>query len=227
MHFGGVGWTLAKRHAQTYQPGYNKDRRRAGPAGPGFLGWLGVLRTTIHGRYVLVKAKQIILPLTLLLIVAGLACCGGTPAPETYTDPFAYCAAVGTMDAPDAAYTGPKVPESVAEGLRRAFNTPDTPLEVYENGTFWRCMDGEVYGCFVGANLPCEARANTDKTPTQAEIDFCQQNPDSDFIPAVATGRETVYEWRCRDGAPEIVQQVFHPDAQGFLSEFWYKIESE
>jgi Tol biopolymer transport system component/putative hemolysin len=85
-------------------------------------------------------------------------------------------------------------------------------------------MDGDVYACFVGANLPCDAKANTDQTPTQAEIEFCQQNPDSDYIPAAVTGRETVYEWRCRDGAPEVVQQVFQPDAQGFLSELWYKI---
>ena len=84
-------------------------------------------------------------------------------------------------------------------------------------------MDGDVYACFVGANLPCEAKANTNRTPTQEEIAFCQQNPNSDFIPAVVTGRETVFEWRCRDGAPEIVKQVFQPNAQGSLSEIWYR----
>ncbi len=173
------------------------------------------------------KLGKMALSLALLIVVAALASCGGTPAPETYTDPFAYCAAVGTLDAPDAAYSGPKMPEGVLETLRTALNTPDLPIEMLENGSFWRCMDGEVYGCFVGANLPCEAKANTDKAPTQEEIDFCQQNPDSDFIPAVATGRETVYEWRCREGSPEIVQQVLHPDAQGFISEFWYRLEGE
>ena len=142
----------------------------------------------------------------------------------SYDDPFAYCAAVGTVDAPGADYTGSQSPEVVALGLRQAMDAPDTPLEMLQNGLFWRCMDGDVYACFVGANLPCEAKANTDRTPTQEETDFCQQNPDSDFIPAAVTGRETVYEWRCRDGTPEIVQQLFHADAQGFLSEFWYKI---
>jgi hypothetical protein len=85
-------------------------------------------------------------------------------------------------------------------------------------------MDGSVYACFVGANLPCDAKANTDKTPTQEEIDYCQQNPNSDFIPAAVTGRETVYKWSCVNGAPNIVKQIFYPDAQGFLSEFWYEI---
>jgi hypothetical protein len=176
------------------------------------------------------KPGRMALSFALLLIVASLAGCGAaaapaaTSTPEAYTDPFAYCAAVGTIDAPDATYTGPAVPQSVAQGLQTALNAPDTPLSMLENGSSWRCMNGDVYACFVGANLPCEAKANTDRTPTQEEIDFCQQNPTSDFIPAVVTGRETVFEWRCRDGAPEIVKQVFQPDAQGFLSEIWYKV---
>jgi len=178
-----------------------------------------------------VKVRQVVLSFALLLALAGLAGCGSAaaarPEPADYTDPFAYCAAVGTVDAPGADYTGPQVPQSVAEGLREALNAPDTPLDVLQNGTSWRCMEGQVYACFVGANLPCEAKAKTDRTPTPEETDFCKQNPNSDFIPAAVTGRETVYEWRCRNGAPEIVRQVFQPDAQGFLSEIWYKISPD
>jgi hypothetical protein len=178
------------------------------------------------------------LNLLFMLLIAGavLASCGASPtpsstpsptaaaAPTSYTDPFTYCAAVGTVDTPGSDYVGPKVPDSVAQGLRTALNAPDTPINVLQNGSSWRCMDGSVYACFVGANLPCDAKANTDQTPTQAEIDYCQQNPSSDFIPAAVTGHETVYEWRCLDGAPDIVQQVVQPDAQGFLSNIWYKI---
>jgi hypothetical protein len=58
-------------------------------------------------------------------------------------------------------------------------------------------MDGEVYACFVRANLPCDAQANMEGAPTQDQIDFCQQNSDSDFVPVAVTGRETVCEWRC------------------------------
>ncbi len=161
----------------------------------------------------------------ILLLVAALAGCG--PAPATYTDPFDYCAAVGTVDAPGPDYTGPQVPESVARGLQTALNTPDTPLDMLQNGSVWRCVEGSVYACFVGANLPCEAKANTDRTLSQEAIDYCRQNPSSDLIPAVATGRETIYEWRCTNGAPEIVRQVFTPDAQGFIADFWYEIEAE
>jgi hypothetical protein len=68
-----------------------------------------------------------------LLTVGGLLACATQAAPQgysvsavsptpgsgqlaTFTDPFAYCAAVGTVDAPDSRYTGPKVPEAVAQG---------------------------------------------------------------------------------------------------------------
>jgi hypothetical protein len=179
------------------------------------------------------KPERGALSFALLLVVASLASCGAaaapaaTPTPEAYTDPFAYCAAVGTIDTPGPAYTGPQVPQSVAQGLQEALNAPDTPLSMLQGGSSWRCMDGEVYACFVGANLPCDAKADTDRTPTQAEVNFCQQNPNAEFIPAAVTGRETVFEWRCRDNAPEIVRQVFQPDAQGFLSDFWYKISSD
>jgi hypothetical protein len=169
-----------------------------------------------------------LLPVT-LVVVAGLVGClapsaTATPTPGTYTDPFAYCAAEGTIDSPGPQYVGPKVPGSVAQGLQKALNAPDTPISVLENGSFWRCMDGHVYACFVGANLPCEDKVNTDRTPTQEEKDYCGQNPNADVIPVVVTGRDTAYEWHCSNGAPEIVRQIAEPDARGFFSNIWYEI---
>jgi hypothetical protein len=132
---------------------------------------------------------------------------------------------VGTIDAPDARYTGPEVPDAVVEGLKEALDmSADMPGDVLLNGTSWRCMEGKVYGCFVGANLPCQAKADTSRTPTEAEKEFCQQNPDSEFIPAVVTGRETVYEWRCNKGEPEVGRALTQPDAAGFLANIWYEI---
>jgi len=152
-----------------------------------------------------------------------------SPSPATeqgqFTDPFAYCAAVSTMDTPDARYTGPETPEAVVKGLRKVLETPDdVPMEPFVAGTFWRCMDGKVWACFVGANLPCTEKADTSRTPTPDMADFCKANPTSDFIPAYITGRATVYEWRCTNGVPEIVKQIVEPDAQGFQSNIWYEI---
>jgi hypothetical protein len=150
-----------------------------------------------------------------------------TPA-ATYTDPFAYCAAVGDMDEPDARYVGQQVPEEIAKALRTASGSaPDAPLDLFLQGSYWRCMDGQVYGCFVGANIPCWSKANTDRTPTTAETEFCTAQPSADVIPAAVTGHETVYEWRCKDGAPEIVRQVLQVDSRGFVADFWYALSPE
>jgi hypothetical protein len=149
-----------------------------------------------------------------------------TPAQvANYSDPFAYCAAVGTIDQPDGRYTGPKAPEVIGKGLQKAFNAPtDAPLEPFIQNSFWRCMGGKVYACTVGANLPCQEKADANRAPSPAETDFCKANPSSDFIPAAVTGRATVFEWRCTNSKPEIVRQLFQPDERGFISNFWYEI---
>jgi hypothetical protein len=150
---------------------------------------------------------------------------GATPQTGSYSDPFAYCAAVGTADTPDVRYTGPLMPVAVAQGLRKASGaSADAPEEMFTTGAYWRCMDGKVYACTVGANLPCDSKANTDKTPTQPEIDFCQANPASDVIPASVTGHDTIYEWSCKAGQPEAGKQVFQVDKQGYIAEIWYAI---
>jgi putative hemolysin len=146
------------------------------------------------------------------------------PGQETYSDPFAYCQAVGTIDEPDARYTGDPVPAGVVLGLiRLGVVTADAPPEFQSHAT-WRCMDGQVYACHYGANLPCDEKADTSQTPSAEMEDFCKSNLNADVIPAAVTGRATVYEWKCTDGKPAIVQQVFTPDAQGFLKDFWYQL---
>ena len=76
-------------------------------------------------------------------------------------------------------------------------------------------MDGMVYACTVGANLPCQERADMSRNHPQAEV-----------IPAVITGRATVYEWKCANDMPEVVRQFAQPNARGFLSNIWYAISS-
>lgn len=139
-------------------------------------------------------------------------------------DPWAYCAAVGTIDEPDARFTGEDVPVVIAEGIRAAFNAEDVALEVFERGTVWRCMDSKVYACNVGANIPCLSKGDLSPEPSQPVIDYCQENADSDFIPAVVTGRATVYNWGCEDSEPVIVEQYTEVDSQGFLEFAWHEL---
>jgi hypothetical protein len=150
---------------------------------------------------------------------------GSTAQAATYSNPFSYCAAVGTIGVPDSRYTGPAIPDAIAQGLKKASGASSSaPLDIFKQGSSWRCMDGKVYACFVGANLPCDAKANTDKTPTSVETDYCKNNPNSDFIPAAATGHDTIYAWRCNQNTPVIDKQVFHVDAQGYVQEIWYQL---
>lgn len=141
--------------------------------------------------------------------------------PPQYNDPFAYCAAVGTIDAPDARYKGPQMPESVVQGMiRQGIVSTDAPLE-FQKSAVWRCMNGQVWVCHFGANIPCQERADTSQTPTAEMEDFCKANPTADSIPAVATGRTTVYEWKCDEGKPGVTRQVFQVDSQGYQASFW------
>jgi len=150
------------------------------------------------------------------------AACVSAVAAESYDNPFAYCAAVGTIDAPDARFSGPAIPAAVMRGLQKAIAAPPDapPLP----GVVWRCMDGKVYACTVGANLPCTAKADLNRAPAEPLRAFCKQQPDADVIPAYVTGRETVYAWRCEHGAPSIERQVADADARGFIAAIWYPI---
>jgi hypothetical protein len=173
-----------------------------------------------------------------LVLAVVLAACAGTteqspsdqipasPPPSgdaiTFADPFAYCAAVGTVDAPDERYTGPAIPDGVVQGLIDLdLVTADAPREFAEHAV-WRCVDGQVTVCHFGANLPCTEKADTSREPSAAMREFCQSTPDEEFIPAAVTGRATVYEWRCTGSTPEVAREVLHADARGFLSEFWH-----
>lgn len=174
-----------------------------------------------------------------LLVITGAACsiqpntvksvsatANAAPANQTFADPFTYCTAVGTIDAPDARYTGQPVPEAIIQGYKKAAGLENStePLEMLQKTTSWRCMDSKVFACNVGANLPCSSKANTNKTPTQEMADFCKANENADFIPMSVTGHETIYSWHCVKGAPEILEQIEKVDAAGYLAGIWYAI---
>ena len=143
---------------------------------------------------------------------------------SSYDDPFAYCTAAGTIDTPDGRYNGDRLPDSIIQGMiRQGIVSANAPLEFQQNAV-WRCMNGSVWVCHFGANLPCLEKADMSRAPTSRMENYCKRNPAADNIPAAVTGRATVYEWRCRNGKPKIVKQLFRSDPQGYLSEFWYKL---
>ncbi|MEE9176347.1 MAG: hypothetical protein V3U19_09275, partial [Thermodesulfobacteriota bacterium] len=81
-----------------------------------------------------------------------------------------------------------------------------------------------VYACNVGANLPCQERGDFSKEPNQGMLNYCQENPSSDYIPMYASGRATVYEWKCDGSTPEIIKQIAETDEAGYIKNIWYEI---
>ncbi len=127
--------------------------------------------------------------------------------------PVAYCQRAGTDD------TTRPIPKDLVPAVNAAFGTR-MPARVAIDTTVYRCADHRVMVCTVGANLPC-GKANTRRAPNPGVIQWCHDNPDAPFVPAAATGHDTIYAWRCHAGAPQIARQVLHTDPRGFVTEFW------
>jgi hypothetical protein len=130
--------------------------------------------------------------------------------------PAAYCQRAGTND------TTHPIPEALVPAVNAAFGTR-MPARVAMDTTVFRCTDHRIMVCTVGANLPC-GKADTSRAPNPGAIQWCRNNPDADFVPAAATGHDTIYAWRCRAGTPQIARQALHIDPQGFVAEFWKRL---
>lgn len=83
----------------------------------------------------------------------------------------------------------------------------------------YRCMSGKVMVCFVGANLPC-AKINTARDNPGVNA-FCKDNPDADSVPAVATGHDSAYAFKCRSGKPVVDGTTWKLDKRGFARKIW------
>jgi hypothetical protein len=148
-----------------------------------------------------------------LFLAAAVMLLTALPAlAESFTDPVPYCQAVGTIDSPDARYTGPKLPAWMAGKL----HLEPSQAKFME----WRCAQGAVLACLYGANIPCNAKAVTSREPTAAITQYCEENPGSDFVPMYVTGHDTVVSWACQ-GPDPVVKGVEPVDAEGYAKAFW------
>ena len=152
-----------------------------------------------------------------LLAVLAVLALGAAPGwARDYSDPVAYCRAIGTIDRPDARYTGAKLPGWMAAklGLR-----PDQAKMMA-----WRCAGGVVLACLYGANIPCDAKADTNRRPTTAIRQFCREHQGSDVVPMYVTGHSSVVSWAC-DGTRPVVTSVGSVDAEGYAEAYWHRVE--
>src|SRR6516165_12839607 len=65
------------------------------------------------------------------------------------TSPVEYCQQIRTDD------TLRTVPPSLVSAVVRLFQLEAMPLAQVERSTYFRCADGQVFVCTVGANLAC------------------------------------------------------------------------
>jgi hypothetical protein len=133
-------------------------------------------------------------------------------------DPFATCRANVTRDKPQA--LPPSLKGRAAAALGPAH---DANLSV---GYFWRCMGGAVYVCVVGANIPCESKADRARRNAGAAA-YCHDNKDADGVPAYATGHATIYAWRCVSGAAIRGKAVAKLDPRGYRTDIWHRLSPD
>src|SRR3990167_2790677 len=152
----------------------------------------------------------------LMVFAGGTVALAQTPS---FTDPQAYCRAVGTIDGPDQRCTVPGVPV----WTRAAFFPPDQIAAIKagrqpDYGVAWRCVGGEVLAC-QNAQTPSCMKPDIDRTPTPAMSEFCRRDSNSPVIPRVVTGtaRMLAYDWVCRGPEPTIAKET-PLDAQGFVA---------
>ena len=102
--------------------------------------------------------------------------------------------------------------------------SPEMPIKLLQ-ASRWRCMDGGVWVCLIGANLPCDEQADLSTSPSDKMNEFCQSNPDADGIPAYVTGRASVYVWACEGQQAVAGKQFTEADEAGYLSNIWQQLK--
>lgn len=141
------------------------------------------------------------------------------PPPET-GDPFAYCLRVGTIDEPMGG--GSTIPTALMRYLRTAIGL-SADAQLTPRSYYWRCMNRAVFVCAVGANIPCDTKADRAKRNLGAE-NYCRENPNAVFVPGYATGHSTIYEWSCAGGNSLRGKRLVKLDARGYRIDFWHRV---
>jgi hypothetical protein len=137
----------------------------------------------------------------------------GNATPARHETPRHYCARVGTDD------TLRKPPRSLGADIRRMFGIDG---KYALQASYWRCAGSDVLVCTIGANLPCGKADTTTRMPAASK--WCGTHANSDFIPMVVTGHDTIYAWRCVGRTAKPGAQTGHVDARGFFADNWKKL---
>lgn len=164
-------------------------------------------------------AQGVALPVLLVSALATLAI-GSSPRAQTAGDDLpAQCASLGNDDT--VRDYQPSLRAGTVKAFRAMFPGAKTPPEdaMLQAQAKFRCMNGKVYVCFIGANLPC-GKLNTSRENAGAEA-FCRTEPEADFVPMAATGHDSIYTYRCHGGKAEVLRATYELDVRGFAKSLW------
>ena len=125
--------------------------------------------------------------------------------------------------APETDDTPREIPDSLVPVSVRLFGLDAMPAEQVRRSTLYRCVEGRVLVCNLGANLPC-GKADTRSDLPQADA-WCAENAGSDFIPMYVTGHDTVYRWRCNGTKAAAIGEPVAVDRRGFIARFWKPVD--
>jgi hypothetical protein len=145
--------------------------------------------------------------------------------PKSYVptaDPFSFCEKVGTADSPDGGF-GPSPAPTALEAYFPSALGVAADAKIDMSSVYWRCMDGHVYICAVGANLVCDRKPDR-STANPGADNYCREHPHAASVPAYATGHSTLYVWRCRDGLALRDRLVGKLDRRGFRVDIWHQV---
>jgi hypothetical protein len=87
-------------------------------------------------------------------------------------------------------------------------------------GTYWRCESGRAMVCQGGASgFACLRTERMDARRMRAFVQFCSENPNSDYIPnALSAGLAS--EWRC-SGTRPVRTKTIPVDSRGYFKDSW------
>ena len=80
---------------------------------------------------------------------------------------------------------------SLIAGAATLFHEPANEAASHRDMYVYRCMGGSVWVCNHGANIPC-AKGDTRRV-LPSVTDYCNENPNQDFVPTVVTGHRQHY----------------------------------
>jgi hypothetical protein len=143
-----------------------------------------------------------------IIAIVGLVRTASSADAGPSRDIGAFCAANPNKDFPAKAFYGPK------------FQFGMTPKEVARRGANdWRCMDGKVWICNVGADGRACEKLDPDPKPSEPVRQFCAANPGADFVPMVVIGNSAT-TWRCRGVTAEPLETQ-RLDKRNFIKKAW------